>query len=72
MDGNSYAAKKLEFQIGKNDNEILQAAAEREIGCLKSFDHPLVINILDLVKDKFDHPCIIMEMYDSSLNNKIK
>jgi hypothetical protein len=39
----------------------MQAAAERELGCIRGLDHPMIIGIVDLVKDKGNFPCIIME-----------
>ena len=39
----------------------IQAAAEREIGCLKILDHPMIMRIVDLVKDRHNFPYIIME-----------
>jgi hypothetical protein len=39
----------------------IKAAAEREISCLKILDHPMIMGIVDLVKDRHNFPCIIME-----------
>jgi hypothetical protein len=37
------------------------AAAERELSSLRALNHPMVIGIVDLVKNKSNRPCIIME-----------
>ena len=50
----------------------MQAAAEREIACLRALSHPMIINIKDLVKDKDNFPCIIMEKCNQSVGNIIK
>jgi serine/threonine protein kinase len=72
IDGEMYAAKKLQYQIGsKLNSKKIIAAAEREIGCLRSFDHPMIMKMVDLVKAKDDHPCIIMEKCNQSLANVI-
>ena len=52
IDGKIYIAKRLEYKIGGNNNtDKIQAAAEREIGCLRAFNHPMIMGIVDLVKD---------------------
>ena len=59
IDGKTYAAK---YQIGYNLNErSIQAEAEREISGLRSLKHPMICEIVDIIKDKQDFPCIIME-----------
>jgi hypothetical protein len=35
--------------------------AEREIGSLKVLDHPMIMGIVDIVKDRHNFPWIIME-----------
>lgn len=44
-----------------------QEAVEREIGSLRTFKHPMVMDIVDIVKDKNDFLCIIMEKCNQSL-----
>ena len=62
IDGKKYAAKRLHYQIGSHLNSRnTQAEAEREIGCLRALNHPMVTGILDLIKDNYNFPCIIME-----------
>ncbi len=62
IDGKTYAAKRLKYQIGNNLNErSTQAEAEREISGLTSLKHPLICEIVDIIKDKHGFPCIIME-----------
>jgi serine/threonine protein kinase len=62
IDGKMYAAKRLQYQIGSKYNASkIQAAAEREVGCIRGFNHPMIIGIVDLVKDEDNFPCIIME-----------
>jgi eukaryotic-like serine/threonine-protein kinase len=39
---------------------------------MKSHEHVLVIKLEDIVKDQNNHPYIIMEKYDSSLNDYMK
>ena len=51
IDGKTYAAKRLQYQIGSDIiSPKMQAAAERELGCIRSLDHPMIIGIVDLVK----------------------
>jgi serine/threonine protein kinase len=62
IDGIMYAAKRLQYQIGsKYNSSKIQAAAEREVGCIRGLNHPMIIGIVDLVKDEDNFPCIIME-----------
>ena len=62
IDGKMYAAKRLQYQIGsKYNTSKIQAAAEREVGCIRGLNHPMIIGITDLVKDEDNFPCIIME-----------
>ena len=52
IDGKIYIAKRLEYQIGgKLNTDKKQATAEREIGCLRAFNHPMIMGMVDLVKD---------------------
>jgi serine/threonine protein kinase len=72
IDGKSYAAKRLEYQIGsKFIDKKKTAAAEREISCLRSLNHPMIMGMVDLVKDE-NYPFIIMELCNQSLGNIIK
>ena len=72
IDGKTYAAKRLKYQIGYNLNErTTQAEAEREISGLRSLKHPMICEIVDIIKDKQDYPCIIMEKCNKSLQNII-
>ena len=62
INGKVYVGKRLQYQIGSTFNsDKIQAAAERELGCLRVLNHPMIIEIVDLVKDKDNFPCIIME-----------
>ena len=61
IDGKTYAAKCLQYQIDYKNTADVKAAAQREISCLRTLDHPMIVKMLDLVKDKGNHPCIIME-----------
>ena len=54
-------AKKYFHQIGSNYSKKVLSAAEKYIKSLRSHNHPMILGILDLVKDKNDYPCIIME-----------
>ena len=73
LDGKIYAAKRLQYQIdGQFNSEKIQAAAEREFACLRALNHPLVIQIKDIVKDKDNFPCLIMEKCKQSVGNIIK
>ena len=52
IDGKIYIAKRLEYQIGgKLNTDKKQATAESEIGCLRAFNHPMIMGMVDLVKD---------------------
>ena len=52
IDGKTYAAKRLEYRIGsKNNRTETIATAEREISCLRALNHPMIVGIVDLVKD---------------------
>ena len=62
IDGKTYAAKKLQYPIGSEDKENEKNEALREISCLRALNHPLIMGFVDLVKDKDNFPCIIMEM----------
>ena len=73
VDGKIYAAKRLQYQIeGQFNTSKIQVAAEREIACLRALNHPMVIKIKDIVKDKDNFPCLIMEKCTQSLANIIK
>jgi serine/threonine protein kinase len=50
---------------------------ERELTTLKSLNHPFLTKMVDLIKDKNNRPCIIMEKSDEKslqnvLDDKIK
>ena len=50
---------------------------ERELTTLKSLNHPFLTKMVDLIKDKNNQPCIIMEKSDEKslqnvLDDKIK
>ncbi len=52
IDGKTYALMRLQYIIGSRFNDRdSQATVEREIGSLRTLNHPLIIGILDLVKD---------------------
>ena len=72
IDGKTYAAKRLQYRIGSKfpDNKIT-AAAEREVSCLRILKHPMIIEMLDLVKDEENNPWIIMEKCKESLRDII-
>ena len=62
IDGKIYAGKRLQYRIGsQNYDRKIISAAEREISCLRALNHPLIMGIVDLVKDQENFPCIIME-----------
>ena len=72
-DGKTYAAKRLPYRIGsKNNDSRIAAAAQREISFLRALSHPMIIGMIDLVKDEENNPCIIMERCNQSLGNIIK
>ena len=52
IDGKIYAAKRLQYRIGSQnlDRKII-SAAEREISCLRALNHPMIMGMVDLVKD---------------------
>jgi serine/threonine protein kinase len=53
IDGKSYAAKRLEYRIGSRfPDKKIAAAAEREVSCLRVLKHPMIVGMLDLVKDQ--------------------
>ena len=72
IDGKTYAAKRLQYRIGSKfpDNKIT-AAAEREVSCLRVLKHPMIMEMLDLVKDEENNPWIIMEKCKESLRDII-
>ena len=52
IDEKIYAAKRLQYHIGsENQDSKIIGAAEREISCLRSVNHPMIMGIVDLVKD---------------------
>ncbi len=62
IDGKTYAAKRLQYRIGSKFTEKkILAAAEREISCLRALKHPMIMGMIDLIKDEENNPCIIME-----------
>jgi serine/threonine protein kinase len=62
IDGKTYEAKRLQYQIGNQLNtRITEAAAEREISSLRALNHPMIKGIVDIVKDYHSFPYIIME-----------
>jgi serine/threonine protein kinase len=46
--------------------------AEREMNLLKLQKHPMICQIIDVVKDVNNTLCIIMEKYNQSLDNIVK
>ena len=65
IDGKTYAAKRLLYRIGSKYNEKrFIAEAEREISFLRALKHPMIIGMIDLVKDEENNPWIIMEKYN--------
>ena len=51
-DGKSYVAKRLKYLIGdKNNSDEVQADAEREIKGLLTLNHPLIVKLVDIIKD---------------------
>ena len=48
------------------------AQAEREIRGMRSLKHPMICEFIDIVKDKDNFPCIIMEKCNQSLKNIIE
>jgi serine/threonine protein kinase len=74
IDGKTYAAKKLQYRIGGSQNfdRKIISAAEREVSCLRALNHPMIMGIVDLVKDQENYPWIIMEKCNQSLGNIIK
>lgn len=51
IEGKVYTAKKLAYQIGSQLNtEEMQSIAENEIRCLRTFNHPMISGIVDIVK----------------------
>jgi NIMA (never in mitosis gene a)-related kinase len=72
IDGRTYVAKRLQYRIGAYINERRTiAAAEREISCLRALKHPMIMGMVDLIKDPENNPCIIMEKCNQSLANII-
>jgi serine/threonine protein kinase len=52
IDGKIYVAKRLQYNIASKISESkIRAAAEREISCLRALNHPMIIGMVDLVKD---------------------
>jgi serine/threonine protein kinase len=52
IDGKIYAAKRLDYNINSKFKETKkQAAAEKEICGLRALNHPMIIEMIDLVKD---------------------
>ena len=51
---------------------MMIAAAEREISCLRVLKLPSIIEMVDIVKDKEDRRCIIMEKCNWSLSKIIE
>jgi fused len=73
IDGKTYAAKRLQYRIGsKNNDKKIKAIAEREVTCLRALNHPMIIGMVDLVKDDENYPCIIMEKCNQSLGKIIR
>jgi hypothetical protein len=61
-----YVAKRLEgLKISKDEDSI--AAAEKELHALKSYDHPLIVKFVDLVKDSQGYVSIILRKCQQSL-----
>jgi serine/threonine protein kinase len=62
IDGKRYAAKRLDYTIGSMFNsEEMTNIAKREIGSIKVLDHPMIMGIVDIVKDRHNILYIIME-----------
>jgi serine/threonine protein kinase len=62
IDGKIYAAKRLHYHIGSKDQDrTIVEEAIREISCLRTLNHPMIMAMLDIFKDSNDFPCIIME-----------
>ena len=74
IDGKIYAAKKFNFPIESKENMWIdmRMQIQVEVDIMRAHEHVLVIKLEDIVKDQNNHPYIIMEKFDSSLNDLIK
>ena len=71
IDEKTYAVKRLQYRIGGSQNfdRNIISAAEREVSCLRALNHPMIMGIVDLVKDQENYPWIIMEKCNQSLTD---
>ncbi len=70
INGKTYAAKRLHYRIGSKYNEKrFIAEAEREISFLRVLKHPMIMKMIDLVKDEENNPWIIMQKYSQNLTS---
>ena len=61
-----YVAKRLEGLKTSRDEDSV-AAAEKELHALRTYDHPLIVKFVDLVKDSKGFVCIILKKCQQSL-----
>ncbi len=66
IDGKTYVAKQLQGLKISNDEDNI-AAAEKELNALRSYHHPLILKLIDLVKDSQGFVCIILKKCEQSL-----
>jgi hypothetical protein len=50
------------------NNPEITTSAERDIACFRSLYHPMITGMVDLIKDKDNFPCIIMEKREFTLS----
>jgi serine/threonine protein kinase len=65
-----YAAKVI--NVVPSDEELLRKETEsmcREIDTMRKLNHVQVVALLDMFRDEQNRPCLIMDMYDSSLES---
>ena len=57
----------------KNNDDIDDyAEAEKELNALRSYDHPLIVKLEDIVKDNQGFICIILKKCEKSLEDALK
>jgi serine/threonine protein kinase len=54
------------------NNPKITTSAEREISCFRTLNHPMITGMVDIIKDKDNFPCIIMEKREFNLSYIIK
>ena len=63
------AATTATAKLRKRNNRISKRDIEREVQALRTLIHPQINGIVDIIKDDYNFPYIIMEKCNQSLQD---